>query len=291
MGILNRLTPLLGITLCFSQQVLAQVCPTPTLEEDGFWRIQLETVELKLRPGQTSSDLVLSQVSPLTGETETQRATIRVDGALSERTALLQVNRYDFEPEDLAITTTVTAVLAAGYTPTGGLNIGYGAKEGGFLVLIEGERESSACLPYPEKAAFGEWNKAISVLGLDIREVTSRLATAREERRECLARNSILTAQGTTLESANSALRERVRNLEAELARERLITKPRIFDLSRLIRVIFNEAQDNVKRRYPGDRKALSVIREKFRVAVKANRRNIRSSPTVAKATRESLSR
>ena len=261
------------------------------MEADGFFSIQLPTVTLKMRPGKTSSDLILTQISPLTGESETHHATIRVDGPIEERAALLQVNRYGFEIEDLSIQSEVLAVLAAGYTPTGSLNIGYGAKEGNFLFLSEGDPYTAGCYPYPTNAAFGDWTKAISVIDVDFQEINSRFAALRAELQECRAQNSTLSTQGTNLQSANAALREQVRSLEAALAREQAAGRRRIFDLSRVIRSIFNEAQENVKTKYPGDRQALSVLRKKLVVARKANRRNITSSPNVVQANRETTRR
>lgn len=282
---------LLGIVTCFSSAAHAQQCPTPIAEADGFYSIQLQTVALKMRPGKTSTDLVLTHVSPLTGETETHRATITTDGSIEQRTALLQVNRYGLELENLAIEAEVLAVLAAGYTPTGSLNIGYGAQEGGFLFLSEGTPQTSGCYPYPENAAFGDWTKAISIIDLDFQQLSSRFATLRAELQQCRAQNATLSTQGTSLESTNAALREQVRSLEAALAIERATGRRRVFDLSRVIRSIFNEAQDNVKTKYPGDRQALSVLRKQLVVARKANRRNITTAPNVVQANRESLRR
>lgn len=276
---------------CFSRHALAQECPTPVVESDGFFTIQLPTVTLKVRPGKISSELVLSQISPITGETETHRATVKLNGLDSERTALLQVNRYGFDRKNLTITGEISAVLGAGYTDSGALNIGYGAHEGGFLVLVDGENASTACLHYPENAAFGDWTDAISIIAFEPREITAAFGALKEELNTCRSQNSTLSTQGVGLATTNGALRDRVRVLEVKLARERQIAQRRIFDLSRIIRSIFNEAQAGVKTRYPGDRRALSRLRKNLVLGRKANRRNIAGSPNVVRPNRSTVNR
>ncbi|MFM1847269.1 MAG: hypothetical protein RL417_743 [Pseudomonadota bacterium] len=286
-----RIFSLLGVITSLSAPALAQECPTPTVESDGFWRIQLPTVELKLRPGADTSELVLSQVSPLTGETETHRATVSRTGPIEERAALLQVNRYDFDLATNDLTSSVTAVLAAGYSPTGALNIGYGAQEGGFLVLIDGKNPPSGCYPYPENAAFGDWTKAISVLGVSIPLLQQGLATLKQDLAQCRVETSALSSRVSSLESANTALRDQVQRLQAENAKERQAANRRIFDLRLVIRKIFNEAQSGVRVRYPGDRQALLTLRKQFVLARRANNKNRRNSPNVITATRETIRR
>lgn len=291
MALVSRTVLLLGLAAALSGTASAQECPTPTLGSDGSWTIHLPTVELKLRPGATSSELALTQISPISGETETQRATITRDGPVTERAALLQVNRYDFDLQTYTVNAQASAVLAAGYTSSGALNIGYGAQEGGFLVLIDGDTTSSGCYPYPQNAAFGDWTKAISVIGTDINQIKEGVAALRGELEQCRAQNGTLTNQIAGLQASNDTLRSRVRLLEGELADAQEAAARQIFDLRRVIRAIFNEAQDGVKVRYPGDRKALLALRKQLVVARKANRKNVNSSANVITATRDSIRR
>jgi len=277
--------------LCLSGTALAQTCPAGQAGVDGFTTIALPTVEFKYRIGTASTEIQLSKTSPLSGEIETQRHTVFQASSDGPTSGLLQTNDYSFDLENFSIDGKVGAAIGAGYT-NGALDIGYGAEEGKFLALLRGSTGQLECYSYPERATFGDWTKAISVVDLSFLELQEGLTRMRGDLASCRADVARLSSENAALRSENAALKAEIARLNASLQAVNAANSRTVYDLRKLFKSLYKEAEGSLKRENAENFRAqLRSVRKLLVKLSKGNGRNVGGRPDnlVRRSTNNSL--
>lgn len=278
-----------GIITALAGNAAALVCPAGEVTPDGFTTITLSTVEFKYKIGVGQTELILKKMTPLSGETETQRETVFFDLGPAKSTdgtsgvpnaAIIQTNEYSFDQETLQIVGKVGSAMGAVYYPNGDVDVGYGSEEGGFVARFNSGTGIIDCLPYPENALFGDWTRAISVFDISIADVNAAFNDLKGDLAVCEAARTQLTNENNALKVENAALKAEIARLNGLLQSANAANSRVVYDMRRLMKSLYKEAEKSLKRENSSDlRRQLNRARKFLTQLSRGNHRNVNGLP------------